>query len=130
MAIMALLAACGGSTGPDDGQTAVFVFRMHGHPASEEFRVTSRSPEFIAQARAQLQLPQAQRRRFAIGPIEAGNGGHNLGWGWHFTNVSLAETAIELCDGTPSLVEADLSYWLNTVRNFCPWSSYVYAEVR
>ena len=27
------------------------------------------------------------------------------------------------------MVEADLSYWLNTVRSFCPWGGYVHAEV-
>ncbi|MFO0470430.1 MAG: hypothetical protein ACK51Z_05245, partial [Pseudomonadota bacterium] len=32
-----------------------------------------------------------------------------------------------LCAGRPTLVEADLAYWLSTVRRFCPWGSYVYA---
>lgn len=35
----------------------------------------------------------------------------------------MAEVTIELCDGTPSLVEADLDYWLNAVGRFCPWSA-------
>lgn len=133
IAAMASAASCGGDAGvgpPDDRPTVVFVFRLHGQSAAEEFRVASSSPDFIAQARAQLQLPQAQRRLFAIGPIAAGRGGHNVGWSWHLTNVSLVEAAVEVCDGTPSMVEADLSYWLNTVKSFCPWGSYVFAEVR
>jgi hypothetical protein len=67
---------------------------------------------------------------FATGGIAAGDGGVNSGWSWHLTDMSLTELAIELCDGTPSMVEADLDYWLGTVKTFCPWASYVYAEIR
>lgn len=123
-----VLSSCGGSDAPE---TATFAFRMRGLSAAEEFRVASSSPAFIEQARAQLALPASQRRQFAAGPIAAGNGGVNLGWSWHFTeDVALAEAAIELCDGRPSMVEADLRYWLRTVKSFCPWSSFVYAEIR
>ena len=123
------LLACGGgdATGPD---TVVFTFRLRNSPASEEFRIATSNPELIAAARAQLALPAAKRSLFPGGPIAAGNGGHNLSWGWHFTSAQLVELSIELCDGSPSLVQADLPYWLNTVKRFCPWSAYVYAEVR
>lgn len=126
-----LLVSCGGGDTGTETDTVTFAFRMRGLGAAEEFRVSSASPEFIAQARAQLALPAAQRRLFAAGPIRAGDGGHNLDWSWHFTrDVALAEVTIELCDGRPSMVEADLRYWLRTVRSFCPWGSYVYAEMR
>ena len=123
-----LLASCGGGeAGPE---TVSFAFRMHGLGPAEEFRVRSASPEFIAQARAQLALPVARRHLFAAGPIRGGDGGVNTGWSWHFTgDVALAELSIELCDGRPSMVEADLGYWLRTVGSFCPWGSYVYAEL-
>ena len=122
-----VLASCGGSDGPE---SATFAFRMRGLGPAEEFRVSTASPAFIAQARAQLLLPAAQRRLFAAGPIRAGNGGHNLDWSWHFTgDVELAEATIELCDARPSMVEADLAYWLRRVRSFCPWGSYVDEEV-
>ena len=126
--LCALLASCGG--GNDTSSTAVFVFRMHGLPASEAFRVITSSPELIAQARAQLALTVSERHLFASGPIRAGDGGHNTGWSWHFTDVTLVEASIELCDGRPSMVEADLNYWLNTVQSFCPWGSYVHAQVQ
>ena len=74
-------------------------------------------------------MPQAQRSLFVNGAIAAGNGGVNTGWSWHFSDAALVETAIELCDGRPSMVEANQDYWLNTVKRFCPWPSYVYAEV-
>lgn len=88
------------------------------------------SSALIAAARAQLALPLEQRRLFPAGAIAAGNGGFNLNWGWHFTDISLVENAVEVCDGSPSMVQANLAYWLNTVRNFCPWSAYVDAEVK
>lgn len=124
-----LMASCGGGGG--DPTTVTFAFRMRGLGPAEEFRVSTSSPQFIAQARAQLALPAAQRRLFPAGPIRAGNGGHNLEWSWHFTgDVELAEATIELCDGRPSMVEADLRYWLRRVGSFCPWGAYVDAEVR
>ena len=82
------------------------------------------------QARAQLSLPESQRQLFALGTLRAGNGKHNLTWSWHLSDAMLTEAAIELCDGRPSMVEADLNYWLNSVKSFCPWGSYVHAEVK
>lgn len=124
-----LLVSCGGGGSAPNITEATFAFRLHGAPASEEFRIRSSSQTFIAAARSQLILPEAQRFLFPTGSIASGDGGYNQGWSWHFTDASLTETAIELCSGSPSMVEADLNYWLNTVRSFCPWSAYVYAEL-
>jgi hypothetical protein len=125
--------ACGGGTAepppPEQPSAVTFVFRLRGHPSTEEFRVSSSSPSFISQVRAQLLLPESQRLLFVGGPIQAGDGGHNVGWSWHYSSARLIEVSMELCDGTPSMVEANLNYWLNTVMSFCPWSSYAYAEL-
>ena len=43
-------------------------------------------------------------------------------------NASLVEASVELCDGRPSMVDGNLTYWLGTVRSFCPWASFVYSE--
>ncbi len=119
--------SCGGGAPVPPG-TVSFVIRLHGFSGSEEFRVATASADFIAKARAQLLLPEAQRSLFVNGAIAAGNAGVNPGWSWHFSDASLVEVAIELCDGRPSMVEANQDYWLNTVKRFCPWQSYVYAE--
>jgi hypothetical protein len=37
--------------------------------------------------------------------------------------------SVEMCDGLPSAVDADLSYWLDTAGTFCPWDSYVLREI-
>ncbi len=38
-------------------------------------------------------------------------------------HLRLVISKIELCDGTPSQVEANLDYWVDTVQRFCPWSA-------
>ena len=62
-----------------------------------------------------------------IGPILAGPGynDHNAPWKWHLDpeKTKMAEVAMELCDGTPSQIEADLDRWINKVKSFCPWSA-------
>jgi hypothetical protein len=123
-----VVTACGGG-GDEPPDAVTFAFRMHGRDASQEFRFTTSSAAFITKARQQLSLPVGERKLFPSGPIAAGNGGVNLHWGWHFSGLDLAEAAIELCDGNPLLVQADLPYWLNTVKAFCPWGGYVHAEV-
>ena len=131
VAMPLVLAACGGivdAPSPLPPEQAAFVFRVHGRPPTEEFRIVSSSPAFVAEARAQLALPEAARKRFPSGPIAAGNGGVNLSWGWHFEDASFTDATIELCDGSPSLVQVNLDYWLNTVKRFCPWGGYVYVE--
>ena len=64
---------------------------------------------------------------FVTGRLVIGNGGFNSPWSWHLDpdDVTMAEFAIELCDGTPNEVEHNLPYWLFQVETFCPWSSKV-----
>jgi hypothetical protein len=64
---------------------------------------------------------------FVMGRLVIGDGGFNSPWSWHLDpdHVTMAEFAIELCDGTPSEVEHNLPYWLFQVETFCPWSSKV-----
>ncbi len=65
-----------------------------------------------------------------LGSLRAGDGGFNAPWGWHWeaSTVEVADAAIELCDGRPSMVEADLPYWIDTVGAFCPWGATVVAR--
>jgi hypothetical protein len=48
-------------------------------------------------------------------------------WSWHPDpgQVSFADFTIELCDGLPSHIEDDKTYWLGTVDSYCPWSAQV-----
>jgi hypothetical protein len=50
---------------------------------------------------------------------------YNQPWSWHIDpeEIGMADFTIELCDGTPSQVEANLDYWVDTVQRFCPWGA-------
>jgi hypothetical protein len=52
---------------------------------------------------------------------------YNAPWNWHIDSedIQMADFTIELCDGTPSQVEANLDYWVDTVQRFCPWSAQI-----
>lgn len=98
--------------------------------SDEAFVVGTDDPELIARARAELALPESERRLFPIGAVVAGHGGHNLGWSWHLDpdGWDLTETSIELCDGRPSNIEEHLESWLDEVGSYCPWGGFVLRE--
>lgn len=56
-----------------------------------------------------------------------GKSAYDSQWSWHLDPLTtiMAQTTIELCDGTPSYVEANLDQWLATVHNYCPWAAQV-----
>ncbi len=94
----------------------------------EQFRVRIENPQTIEQVRA---LEQGQSTAtIPNGKLLPGSDG-NEPWSWHLDpiDIDMAEITIELCDGTPSMVEADMEYWLNTVGRFCPWSAVLVSVV-
>lgn len=77
-----------------------------------------------------------QERKFIIGDIDEGDGGHNFNadfrFNWHFVPDmwQLTEVAVEVCDGCPfSNVHQDPDLWQNNVGFFCPWSSKPVREI-
>jgi len=60
-----------------------------------------------------------------IGTLEYGDGGVNAPHEWHMVDTTLEEMTIELCDGTATMVDEDLEYWVDTVGQFCPWNATV-----
>jgi len=99
------------------------------------FIIATSDAELIDKAVAQLNLPVPQRK-ILNGAIARGNGGynrngsHNFKWhfkenDWHFTDFS-----IEIYDGRPySDLDLGLDYWIDTVKRFSPWNSYIKREV-
>lgn len=67
---------------------------------------------------------------FPIGELEYGDGGFNKPWSWHLNSesVRMVEVAVEVCDGLPSHVEADLKYWVEVVGRYCPWGGRIVAS--
>ncbi len=109
-----------------------FLFGMRGMSDSEgQFVAVTADPGVIANLRAQLALPTPDRNLHIHGPIARENGGHNLFWHWHFVpdQWEMVEISMEVCDGTPRMVEDNLDYWVDEVGVFCPWVSYVQKEL-
>jgi TusA-related sulfurtransferase len=90
----------------------------------ERFTVVATDPETI---RLLTENYEGKNGMHVTGVLVRGDGGFNSPWPWHLDpdTVRMAEISIELCDGRPSLIEEDLDYWLDTVGNYCPWSSKV-----
>lgn len=84
---------------------------------------------FITNKQTIEQVFALQRREskatIPSGRVVRGAVPYNQPWSWHIDpeDVGMAEVTIELCDGLPSHVEADLDYWVDTVKAFCPWSA-------
>lgn len=88
----------------------------------EQFRVRVENEATIEQVRA-LEAGESTAS-IPNGRVLHGSDG-NEPWSWHLdpNDIEMAEVAIELCDGTPSHVEDDLDYWVDTVQRFCPWTA-------
>ena len=99
------------------------------------FIIATSNPQVISQALTQLNLPIPQRK-IINGAIRRGNAGYNKNathafqWhfkesDWHFTDFS-----IEIYDGRPySDLDLQIDYWIDTVKRFSPWNSYVKKEI-
>jgi hypothetical protein len=90
----------------------------------------------IRQIEAQLALPVDQRK-IVIGSLVKGSGGYNktgaheFKWRFREDDWQLTDLSIEIYDGRPhSDVDLQIDYWIDTVKRFSPWSSYIKREVR
>jgi hypothetical protein len=88
----------------------------------ETFLFRSTDPETIRLATESF---AGRNRFFPLGPLRAGDGGFNAPWSWHLdpAETRLVEAAIEVCDGTPSYVEAHRADF----PTYCPWSARIVA---
>lgn len=118
--------------------TRYFEFRVacgHGNWQDTSFIVAATNPVLVASVLYELNQPMGQRK-IVGGPITHGHGGHNHNashWFlWHFVpdQWSLADVAIEVCDGCPYTdVDSDTAYWISNLGDFCPWSGQPVREV-
>jgi hypothetical protein len=98
-------------------------------PGAVEFRVAVGDETFVMRAtdpetvRLAVDRLGGRNRRFPIGPLLRGDGGFNAPWSWRLdpAEVRLTEVAVEVCDGTPSYVEAHLEDF--AASGYCPWSA-------
>ena len=118
-----LLAACCGNslTNPELEGGVLALFEVSG----ERFSAFVTNPETISEILAleagtsEASIPNGRLIR-GPGPAE-----YNLPWSWHMDpmEIEMAEVTIELCDGTPSIIENNLDEWLEVVGQFCPWDA-------
>ena len=118
LALSLTASGCGDPTGPPG--IAAFTLEVSG----ERFVVWVDTQEQVETMQARL---ASGEEGVVSGELRAGDGGYNDPWSWHLdpASVHAPDLAIELCDGRPSMVEADLDYWLETVGQFCPWGARV-----
>lgn len=117
VAVLALsLNACGGSDGPyviwETIDGVQFATRITDENSLHDIRVALEGDGHAG-------IPN--------GKLVRGDGGFNRGHEWHLVDVMLADMAIEVCDGTASMVDADVDYWVDTVGQYCPWDARVVA---
>jgi hypothetical protein len=116
-------AACNGSpTEPSELRGGVLAtFDVTG----ERFRVFVTNPTTIQQLVALrdgtsgANIPNGRIHR---GP---GAANHNRPYGWHLDpeDIQMAEVTIEVCDGRPSFVQANIAEFVDNVRRYCPWNA-------
>ncbi|MGD2135255.1 MAG: hypothetical protein PVF27_03800 [Gemmatimonadales bacterium] len=118
-----VVAGCRDGTAPVDGA----LYRVE--TSSEHFHVLVRDSATIADIESRLAADSWHG--IVNGELARGDGGFNQPWSWHMIpeTVEIADFTIELCDGQPSLVEADLDYWIDTVGRYCPWGGEVVERV-
>jgi hypothetical protein len=124
-----LFAGCGIGGGGSVDQTRYFRF-LHTSD-STTFVAGTAEDAVLETVERQLERPLAERDQFIVGPIAAGNGGHNGDYPCHFVvgEWTLTEMATEGCDATPSYVSDNVSYFVEEVGRYCPWSARVLEEV-
>ena len=117
------LAACDDAASSPNN-AATFVVQVE----DEQFRVRIEDAATIAQARALIANGQQKN---VNGEIARGSGGFNTGYSWHLRpgTVAFADVTIELCDGMPSYVEENVDYYVDTVKQYCPWGARIVSEV-
>lgn len=116
--------ACADAAAPGSG--ALFRVEVSG----ESFTVSVVDEAVIAEAERRIR--EENGVGIVIGTLARGDGGFNQPWSWHLLpmTVQIADFSIELCDGRPSMVEADLDYWVDTVKQFCPWGGRLMERTR
>ena len=108
-------------TGPDE---AVYTIEV----GDDQFRIRARGAQTIARLEDRMRTGTTG---VIMGRVAGGNAGYNAPWSWHLvpSTIQVPDVAIELCDGTPSYLEANLQEWLADVKNYCPWGARVVARV-
>ena len=119
-AVLLALAACGSDSIATPEPIGTFVVQV----GSEQFSIRVVDQVTYDQLNARR---QSGIEGVILGRVAKGNGGFNGSWSWHLvpSTIEVPDASIELCDGTPSYLEAHRDEWITSVRNYCPWGAKV-----
>ena len=99
------------------------------------FIIATTNASLISAIDTQLSLPVSQRK-IVTGQLISGSGGYNKNasyefkWRFKEDDWQFTEVSAEIFDGRPySDVDTNIDYWLNIVKRFAPWSSYIKREI-
>lgn len=115
--------ACSSPTAPspdlEGGVVATF------EAVSDTFKVFVKNPvaiQRLLQLRDGANLGQIPNGRILRGP---GAGNHNAPHAWHLDpdDVEIVDVAIEVCDGAPSYVDANVAEYVDVIGRYCPWGA-------
>ena len=118
-----LLAACTSATAPSSALRGGVL---------ATFRTTNQTFKVFVTRPATIDALYALQRGQATASIPngrilrgAGAGSHNAPYTWHLdpADVEMADATMELCDGTPSYVEAHLTEYVDVIGRYCPWGA-------
>lgn len=127
LAILIVAAGLSGCTGggTDISAGGTFIMRV----GTEQFRV--RIDNALLASKARRMMTGLEQHQIVVGQLDRGDGGFNTGYKWHMkpSTISFADVTIELCDGRPSDIESDVDYWVDTVKQYCPWGGRFISEV-
>ena len=131
-AVLALLVAatvaCGGrspsqptppANGLRGGVLATFAV------GTEQFKIWITNPATIS--RVLILRAGGSGGSIPNGRIHRGSGQaqHNAPYSWHLdpTDIEIVDLAIEVCDGRPSYVEANVGEYVDRINRYCPWGA-------
>jgi hypothetical protein len=120
IALLSIAACDDSSTAP--AAQATYVVQV----GTEQFKVRANG---TAAAALDARM-QAGTIGVISGKLMRGNGGFNAPFSWHLDPASIhaPDLAIEVCDGRPSDIDQDINYWIDTVKQYCPWGAKVVAK--
>ena len=116
LALLAALLAVPVASASSPPKRALVTWKVGG----ERFRTYVNAAHDVVAVRAAIRAGEGAG--IPIGRIYRGER-ENRGHSWHLRNVRLVEVTIELCDGRPSDLDADLAYWIDKVTRYCPWGA-------
>lgn len=99
------------------------------------FIVATSDPQLINAVNVELSRFSSEKKHI-IGTLVRGNGGYNkngtheFNWRLKEDDWTLTDASVEIYDGRPySDVHLNPGYWMDTMKRFGPWSSYIKREV-